>query len=312
METTYLTYPHDLNKDDLAESVAAIGFFDGVHKGHQKVINCALKYAKENDVKCKVITFHPHPSVVLNSPNKTVQYITPLSEKVKLLKEMGVEQVYVIKFNKELSLVEPKDFIDHFIVGLNIIHLVAGFDYSYGHKGKGNMSNIEEDAQNRFTFEAIHKVEHNEEKISSTKIRNLLAEGKIKEASNLLGRPFSFEGKVVDGDKRGRLLGYPTANIETEEKYLLPRQGIYAVRVHLRGKVYYGMANLGLVPTFIKDMKEPKVEVYIFDFNQDVYGEIIKIDWLEFIRNEEKYSGAEEMKAQLVDDEIAVRKVLNI
>src|SRR5699024_2949415 len=241
METTYLTYPHDLNKDDLAESVAAIGFFDGVHKGHQKVINRALKYAKENDVKCKVITFHPHPSVVLNSPNKTVQYITPLSEKVKLLKEMGVEQVYVIKFNKELSLVEPKDFIDHFIVGLNIIHLVAVFDYSYG-----------------------HKVENNEEKISSTKIRNLLAEGKIKEASNLLGRPFSFEGKVVDGDKRGRLLGYPTANIETEEKYLLPRQGIYAVRVHLRDKVFYGMANLGLVPTFIKDMKEPKVEVYIF------------------------------------------------
>src|SRR5699024_3500648 len=130
---------------------------------------------------------------------------TPLSEKVKLLKEMGVEQVYVIKFNKELSLVEPKDFIDHFIVGLNIIDLVAGLEYSYGHKGKGNMSNIEEYAQNRFTFEAIHKVEHNEEKISSTKIRNILAEGKIKEASNLLGRAFSFEGKVVDGDKRGRL-----------------------------------------------------------------------------------------------------------
>src|SRR5699024_9436301 len=119
---------------------------------------------------------HPHPSVVLNSPNKTVQYITPLSEKVKLLKEMGVEQVYVIKFNKELSLVEPKDFIDHFIVGLNIINLVAGFDYSYGHKVKANMSNIEEDAQNRLTFEAIHKVEHKEKKTSSTKIRNLLAE----------------------------------------------------------------------------------------------------------------------------------------
>src|SRR5699024_8997062 len=155
-----------------------------------------------------------------------------LSEKVKLLKEMGVEQVYVIKFNKELSLVEPKDFIDHFIVGLNIIHLVAGFDYSYGHKGKGNMSNIEEDAQNQYNFQVIHKVEHKEEKINANKIRNLLAEVKIKEASNLLSRRFSFESKVVEGDKRGRMLGYPTANIETEEKYLLPRQGINAVRVH--------------------------------------------------------------------------------
>src|SRR5699024_12102313 len=115
------------------------------YKHNQQVISHALKYAKQHDVKCTVITFHPHPSVLLNSPNKTVQYITPLSEKVKLLKEIGVEQVYVIKFNKELSLVEPKDFIDHFIVGLNIIHLVAGFDYSYGHKGKGNMSNIEEE-----------------------------------------------------------------------------------------------------------------------------------------------------------------------
>src|SRR5699024_8774522 len=112
MQTTYLTYPHDLNNDDLAQSVAALYFFDGLLKGHQKIINLSFKYIKENDVKCKVITFHPHPSVVLNSPNKTVQYITPLSEKVKLLKEMGVEQVYVIKFNKELSLVEPKDFID--------------------------------------------------------------------------------------------------------------------------------------------------------------------------------------------------------
>src|SRR5699024_5444033 len=166
METTYLTYPHDLNKDDLAESVAAIGFFDGVHKGHQKVINRALKYAKENDVKCKVITYHPHPSVVLNSANKTVQYSTPLSEKVKLLKEMGVEQVYVIKFNKALSLVEPKDFIDHSIVGLNIIHLVAGFRYSYGHQGKGNLSNIAEDAQHRFTLEALHPAQHNEERLS--------------------------------------------------------------------------------------------------------------------------------------------------
>src|SRR5699024_9595436 len=111
------------------------------------------------------------------------------------------------------SLVEPQDFLDHFVVGLNIIHLVAGFAYSYGYKGKGNMLDTEEDAQNRFTFEAIHKVEHNEEKISSTTIRNLLAYEKIKEASTLLCRSFSFEGQVVDGDKRGRLLGYPTANI---------------------------------------------------------------------------------------------------
>ncbi len=312
MKTTYLTYPHELNKSDLAESVAAIGFFDGIHKGHQEVINHALEYAKENNKKCNIITFHPHPSVVLNSPNKTVEYITPLSEKEELLKEMGINEIYVIKFNKELSLVEPEEFINHFIVGLNITHLVAGFDFSYGHKGKGNMSNLEEYAKNRFTYEAVNKVEINEEKISSTKIRELLADGSVNQVAHLLGRPFSYEGKVVDGDKRGRLIGFPTANLKTEEKYLLPKQGVYAVRVHLGNEVYYGMANLGLVPTFIENMEEPKVEVFIFDFDKDIYGEILKIDWLEFIRNEEKYSGVEEIKAQLAADEVAIRNILSI
>src|SRR5699024_233509 len=312
METIYLTYPHELNKADMAESVAAIGFFDGVHKGHQELINHVLKYAKENNKQCNIITFYPHPSVVLNSSNKTIKYITPQSEKEALLKEMGVDKVYVIKFNKELSLVEPEEFINHFIIGLNITHLVAGFDFSFGHKGKGNMSNIGEYAKNRFTYEAVSKVESNNEKVSSSKIRELLADGKVDQAAKLLGRPFSYEGKVIDGDKRGRLLGYPTANMEAEEKYLLPKQGIYAVKVHLKNESYYGMANLGLVPTFIENMKEPKVEVFIFDFDKEIYGETLKIDWLEFIRDEEKYSGAEEMKEQLIIDEVAIRKILSI
>lgn len=312
MKTTYLTYPHELNKQDLAESVAAIGFFDGIHKGHQEVINHALKYAKENNKKCSIITFHPHPSVVLNSPNKTVKYITPLSEKEKLLEEMGVDEIYVIKFNKELSLVEPDEFITHFIVGLNITHLVAGFDFSYGHKGKGNMSNIKEYAKERFTYEAVKKVEINDEKVSSTKIRELLSVGAVDKAASLLGRPFSYAGKVIDGDKRGRLIGYPTANLETEEKYLLPKEGVYAVKVHLANEVYYGMANLGFVPTFKEHMDEPIVEVFIFDFDKDIYGETLKIDWLNFIRNEEKFSGIEEIKTELAADEVTVRKILSI
>lgn len=311
METKYLTYPHDLNKTNLSDSVAAIGFFDGIHKGHQAVINQALDYAKKHKKKCSIITFHPHPSVVLNSPNKTVKYITPQAEKERLLKEMGVDQIYVIKFNKELSLVKPEEFIEHFIVGLNITHLVAGFDFSFGHKGQGNMTNIEKFAKNRFTFEALNKVQMNESKISSTQIRKLLAEGLVKEAGDLLGRPFTYEGTVVTGDKRGRLIGFPTANLETNEEYLLPKKGVYAVKLIVSSKVYYGMANLGFVPTFKEDMSEPKIEVYIFDFNKDIYGETIKLEWLEFVREEQKFSGIEEIKAQLKTDEINIRKIIN-
>ncbi|SRR5699024_565451 len=311
METKYLTYPHDLKKINLPESVAAIGFFDGIHKGHQAVINQALDYAKKHNKKCSIITFHPHPSVVLNSPNKTVKYITPQTEKERLLNEMGVDQVFVIKFNEELSQVKPDEFIEHFIVGLNIIHLVAGFDFSFGHKGQGNMTNIENFAKNRFTFEALSKVEINESKVSSTKIRKLLAEGLVKEAGYLLGRPFTYEGTVVTGDKRGRLIGFPTANLETNEEYLLPKKGVYAVKLILCNETYYGMANLGFVPTFKEDMSEPKIEVYIFDFNKDIYGETIKVEWLEFIREEQKFSGIEEIKAQLKADEITIRKIIN-
>lgn len=312
MKTIYLTYPHELNKAQLPDSVAAIGFFDGIHKGHQEVINHCLDYAKKYNKKSSIITFHPHPSVVLNSPNKTVEYITPQTDKEKLLKKMGIDQVYVIKFNEELSKVKPQEFIDHFIVGLNISHLIAGFDFSFGHKGQGNMSNMDAYAKNRFTYEAVEKVQINESKVSSTKIRNLLAEGLVDEASHLLGRPFIYEGEVVDGDKRGRLIGFPTANLKSKEKYLLPKKGVYAVKVHLNNDVYYGMANLGFVPTFKEKGDVPKIEVFIFDFDKDIYGEMIKIEWLKFIRNEQKFSGIEEIKAQLQSDEKSIRQIIKL
>lgn len=312
METIYLTYPHGLNKEELPDSVAAIGFFDGIHKGHQEVINHCLSYAKKHNKKSSIITFHPHPSVVLNSPNKTVEYITPQTDKEKLLKEMGIDQVYVIKFNEELSKVKPQEFIDHFIVGLNISHLIAGFDFSFGHKGQGNMSNIEEYTKNRFTYEAVKKVEIDHCKVSSTKIRELLADGLVEEAGHLLGRPFIYEGQVIDGDKRGRLIGFPTANLKSKEKYLLPKKGVYAVKVHLNNDIYYGMANLGFVPTFKEKGDDPKIEVFIFDFDEDIYGENIKIEWLKFIRDEQKFSGIEEITAQLKADEKSIRQILNI
>lgn len=312
MKTTYLTYPHDLNKHDISETSAAIGFFDGVHKGHQAVINKAINHAKKHKQKSAVVTFHPHPSVVLNSPNKTVKYITPHGEKENLLDSMGVDEMYVIKFNKALSLVEPDEFIKHFITGLNIKHLVAGFDFSFGHKGKGNMTNLTEYTEADFTFDVIPKVEMEDDKVSSTKIRSLLSEGDVRKVANLLGRPFTYEGIVSDGDKRGRLIGFPTANLKATEEYLLPKSGVYAVKVVHNEMLYYGMANLGFVPTFKEEIDTPKVEVYIFNFNRDIYGEKLKVEWIEYVREEQKFSGIDEIKAQLKKDELKIRDIFKL
>ncbi|WP_370642477.1 hypothetical protein [Virgibacillus salidurans] len=203
MRTNQLTYPHTLGSDELPHTVSAIGFFDGVHKGHQKVIETAVEEAKRKNMESAVITFHPHPSVVLKKGTQHVKYITPIREKKEVLQKLHVDRLYIIEFNKELSSLSPQEFIDHFIIGLNIKHLVAGFDYSYGYKGRGNMDVIHEHTRDAFTHTAIDKVTLDEEKISSTKIRELLKAGNVQEVGMLLGRPLAFYGTVIKGDQRG-------------------------------------------------------------------------------------------------------------
>lgn len=308
MQTIELSYPHSIPTDELTKTVCAIGFFDGVHKGHQKVINTAVKEAKSRNLASAVITFHPHPSVVLNQKVKNVKYITPLKEKQKILQKFNVDRLYIIKFNKELSLLSPKDFIDHFIIGLQIKHVVAGFDYTFGHKGKGNMKNISTYANNSFTTTVIPKLEENNEKVSSSRIRELLELGEVGEANNLLGRELSIRGSVVEGDKRGRTIGYPTANIRIATDTLLPKIGVYAVTVYHKNMYYEAMANLGIKPTFELEEREPTLEVYIFDFAKDIYGDEIIVEFHSFIRDEKKFSGVDELVQQLSRDEKNIKQ----
>lgn len=308
MKYIELTYPHDLQKDDIEDTVAAIGFFDGIHRGHRAVIQQALDIAQVENKKSAVISFHPHPSVILRRTEEKVRYITTLEEKQKILKEMGVDYLYIITFNEELSKLSPQTFLDHFIVGLHITHLVAGFDYTFGHKGAGNMDNIDEMAQGRFETTVIEKLENGADKISSTRIRELLRSGAVHKIPNLLGRVYESTGTVVRGDNRGgSQLGFPTANIKVDEDKFLPKQGVYAVKVHFNDQVYEGMANLGVVPTFTDDRSELKLEVNIFDFNETIYGETLTVEWHQFIREEKKFSGVEEIIAQLKQDEEKIR-----
>lgn len=307
MRTIELTYPHTLLREDLPETIGAIGFFDGIHQGHQKVIQTAVERAKLSNKESAVITFHPHPSVVLQQGERQVRYITPLAEKQKLFQALEVDRLYIITFNKELSLLSPQSFIDHFIVGLYIKHLIAGFDFTYGHKGKGNMKEIEKYANGAFTSEIINKVEINEEKVSSTKIRKLLENGEMERVTELLGRPLKLRGVVVEGERRGRTIGFPTANLLINKDALLPKIGVYAVEVIYKNNRYEAMANLGVKPTFHDDILEPTVEVYLFDYANDIYGEELVIQWKKFIREEQKFNGVDELVNQLVNDEKQIR-----
>ncbi|WP_090866593.1 bifunctional riboflavin kinase/FAD synthetase [Oceanobacillus limi] len=307
MRTIELSFPHTLTLNELPETVAAIGFFDGIHKGHQHVIETAVQEASNNQMESAVITFHPHPSVVLNKSEKQVKYITPIKEKKAILQKMNVDRLYIITFNKELSNLSPREFINHFIVGLHIKHLVAGFDFSYGHRGKGNMDNIDDHAQERFTYTKIDKVVLDGEKVSSTRIRKLLENGNVEKVQELLGRPLSITGEVIEGAKRGRELGFPTANLFINQDTLLPKPGIYAVKVIIKNNVYEGMASLGINPTFTEDRIDLSLEVHIFDYNNDLYGEELQLQWHKFIRDEEKFDNVDQLIKKIEQDETIIR-----
>lgn len=313
MNIQTLTYPLalDENKDIFPDSAAAIGFFDGVHTGHQAVIQEAKDIAEQMNKDSAVITFDPHPSAVLQN-KKDVQYITPLQDKINRIKDLEVDNLYIIHFNKELSTLSPQAFIDHFIISLHITHLVAGFDFTFGHKGKGNMQNIKNYTRGDVQVSTVERLDYKSEKISSTRIRKALSNGDVIESERLLGRPYSMLGEVIHGDKRGRTIGYPTANLNVRDEYVKPKIGVYAVEIECEENHWYGMASLGYNPTFTDDRQDIKIEVHIFDFNQDIYGKVINVKWKKYIRDELKFSNTEELIEELKEDERKVRQFFSI
>ncbi|MFB1049528.1 riboflavin biosynthesis protein RibF [Paraliobacillus sp. JSM ZJ581] len=310
MQVITLSYPHHLQAIEQEEAVAAIGFFDGIHKGHQQLIKKTKTLAKQQDRKSAVITFSPHPSVVLNKKKQDVHYLTPLPEKQSILADMTIDLLYIITFNETLSQLSPKAFIDHFIIGLNIKHLITGFDFTYGYKGKGNIHTLLEDADGCFEISVVDKYEKENEKVSSTRIRHLLTEGNVEKVHELMGRPLLTLGTVIEGEKRGRTIGYPTANVLPDSAYALPKAGVYGVKVLINNQSFYGMANIGYKPTFHQqnDQTEQTVEVHLFDFDQIIYGDLVKIEWHLFIREEQKFATVNLLINQLKQDEQQIRQ----
>lgn len=280
----------------------ALGYFDGVHKGHQKVILKAKEIAKNKGMKSAVMTFHPHPLVVLRK-QEDIEYLTPLDEKIKLIEQLGVDLLYVVEFTKEFASLLPQQFVDEFIINLNVKHVVAGFDFTYGHLGKGSMETMPFHSRDQFLHTTVEKLTDHDRKVSSSLIREVILGGDVTYAETLLGRPHFITGTVIHGDKRGRTIGFPTANIDVEENYLLPPTGVYAVSIRVEGQVYEGVCNIGYKPTF-KDEKalKPSIEVHIFDFQHDIYGKNVSVYWYKRIRSEQKFHNVDELIAQISKD----------
>lgn len=311
MKIVELTYPHHYNPEIDDQSVCAIGFFDGIHKGHQRVLQTAKKTAEDLNEKLAVMTFTPHPLEVLKKNQTHVTYLTQLEQKKAILSDLGVDLLYLIHFDLTVAQLEPQMFIDYYIVNLKINHLVCGFDFTYGHRGAGNVHTLPDHANKRFDITIVEKYSEDNQKVSSTRIRQLLAEGKVDRAKNLLTRPLMTRGTVIHGHKRGREIGYPTANLAIDPTQALPGLGVYYVTVDIDGEIKHGMASLGYNPTFddSSDHQLIKFEIHLLDFNEDIYGKQISVYWQKFIRPEYKFESVEGLIDQLKQDEVEIRQL---
>ncbi|USG67976.1 bifunctional riboflavin kinase/FAD synthetase [Brevibacillus ruminantium] len=307
MKKISLTYP--LPKDlDTVPCAIALGYFDGVHIGHRRVIQKAIDTAKANGWKSAVMTFDPHPREVLGQTGYT-QYLTPLPEKLEQLEKMGVDLTYIVRFDISFAAVYPEDFIEECLLPLECRHVVVGFDYTFGYRGMGTAQTLQELSRGRYGVDVIGPVNRLGEKVSSTVIREYLHHGDVEQTRHLLGRSYKITGEVVHGDKRGRTIGFPTANVRVTSPFLIGKNGVYGVRINVEGEVYQGVMNVGIKPTFELEKKEKSLEVHIFDFAREIYGKEVDVELLFFIRDEQKFSGVEALIAQIQKDvQVAKRK----
>jgi riboflavin kinase / FMN adenylyltransferase len=303
MKTFFISHPHQMKKIEFPPTVMALGYFDGVHLGHQQVIKTAKRIAEEKGYKSAVMTFDPHPSVVLGRKEKHVHFITPLKVKERLIAEMGIDFLYVVEFTPEFADLLPQQFVDQYIIEFHVKHVVAGFDFTYGRLGKGTMETLPFHSRGQFSQTVVPKLSFQEEKVSSTYIRQLLKNGEVEKLPNLLGRFYEIKGIVINGEKRGRTIGFPTANIDPVDDYLLPALGVYAVKIKIGGHTYEGVCNVGYKPTFHENYEgRPNIEVHIFNFTKEIYGETVVIEWHKRLRNEKKFSRIDELVAQIERD----------
>ena len=289
------------NYTENTPKVLSLGMFDGVHFGHISIINLLKSVAQENNLETAILTFWPHPRKVFN-PNDEIKLLNTLNEKLNLLENAKLDVVFLKSFDENFRNLTGEEFVRQILVQkLNVKHIIIGHDHVFGKNKSGNFELLQKLSKELdFVVQQLDAVKEGEFNISSTKIRNYLANGNIIGANKMLCYHYSVSGKVIDGKKLGRTIGYPTANIEVDELKLLPKKGAYIVEVYVKNKFYKGMLSIGTNPTVNGD--KLTVEVYILDFNEDIYGDEITVKFRDFLHEEIKFESLETLIERLDED----------
>lgn len=302
---------HIFNFYSTKQTVLTIGTFDGVHEGHQKLLKQLINISKQENKGATLLTFFPHPRMVLQK-DSNIKLINTIDEKIELLQKCGIDELIIHPFDKEFSRLTAYEFVRNYLVEkIKVSKLVIGYDHHFGKNREGNFEQLQEYGEMfGFNVEEITAKTLNDIAISSTKIRRALENGNVKKANLYLGYNYMLNGKVVHGNNIGNKIGFPTANISIAEPYkLIPKNGSYVVKSIIYNKTYYGMMNIGNRPT-IDDNKQT-IEIHFFDFENDIYGKKIKIEILDFIREEQKFNSIEELKTQLHFDKKNAKALIN-
>ena len=287
----------------------ALGYFDGLHLGHQAVIKEVVDYAKAHQMRSAVMTFSPSPNIFLKKLDSE-RLLTPYQEKVSRLTELGVDELIILPFNETLANMRAIDFVERYLIQYGVAHVSTGFDFRFGRMGEGEVELLR-DYSDQFSLNVIPKYELEQEKIGATEIKRYLADGNIKKVTQMLGRPYRMHGMVVSGQQRGRQIGFPTANLQLSENYVIPKKGVYAVEVEIKGKRYAGMCNIGHNPTFNFN-DQVSIETYILDFSEDIYGKEMTLDFYEYLREEKRFGSIGELMKQLEEDYQYVRSYFKL
>ncbi|MEM7034025.1 MAG: bifunctional riboflavin kinase/FAD synthetase [Chloroflexota bacterium] len=301
-------HPSDVTLAPHERTIVTIGSYDGVHLGHKHIIASLQQRAAKHQVKSAIIAFHPRPAVIFQKSTKP-DYLTTIDEKQVIFSHLGMDIAIIMPFSHELAQYSAKDFLEEIITNLHPLELFVGADFRFGKGREGDIALLTKVGEERgFSVQPIDLQRLDGERVSSTRIRSLLVEGNVRQATTLLGDYPHLTGPVIKGAQRGRTLGFPTANIAIHPEKLLPRSGVYAVWITVGDQTYAAVANVGVRPTFEETITT--IEVHIFDFDHDIYEQVARVDWVEYIRPERRFDGIESLIAQIQADSQQAKTIL--
>lgn len=307
MKNNIKIFDLDFNEFDLSPKAVSLGNFDGVHKGHQKLMKENIKISKAKNLTPSVLLFKENTKNILNGER---EYLTSLEDKIEILKNLGIECFCLLEFSDKFKDLSPYEFIEEILYKkLNTKYVIVGDNYRFGKMAKGDIKTLKKYEEDFAYKTKVVDFELDEGKIiNSTDIRQMVREGKIEKANKDLGHPFKMQGKVIKGAQRGRLLNFPTANLKPSFKYVTAKSGVYFTRVNIDRNIYYALTDIGTNPTF--ENKKMKIETYIMDFSKDIYGKNISIEFLEYLRPDYKFNSPEELISQMEKDKKTGRKLI--